>query len=449
VIAPLPDTHYAVGEGGYVAYQVFGNGLPLVFITSWLQNVDVMWEEPSLARYLERLASFSRVICFDKRGSGVSDPVPLAALPTLEQWMDDTRAAMDAAGVERAALLGDTEGGPMAIMFAASFPERVSALVLVNTFARWRRDDDYPTGMPEATVDRLVDRYGQHWGVTAEILDLTAPSIAHDQRFRRWYTRYQRLCMPRGAATALYRWVTELDVRSALPAVRVPTLVLHRAGNRHHRVGFGRYLAEHLPNARYVELPGVDSLPFHAGDFEALLDEVEQFLTGTRAVPVLERMLATIVFTDVVGSTELAADRGDAGWLELQRRHNEIVREHLRSYRGREISFTGDGFMASFDGPARAVTCAVRLAEALADVGLTIRVGVHTGEVEVSGQQLSGLAVHIASRVMAAAEHGGVFVSGTVRDLVVGSDIGFADRGSRTLRGVPGTWPLYEAVDAP
>jgi class 3 adenylate cyclase/pimeloyl-ACP methyl ester carboxylesterase len=448
--APLPETRYAAGEGGYVAYQVFGEGpLSLVFIPSWAQNLDVMWEEPSLARYLERLASFSRVICFDKRGSGVSDPVPLAALPTLEQWMDDARVAMDAAGVERAALLGDTEGGPMAIMFAATFPERVSALVLVNSFARWRRADDYPIGMPEPTVKKLIDRYRQNWGVTAEALDLVAPSVAHDQRFRRWYTRYQRLAMPRGAATTMYSWVTELDVRSALPAVRVPTLVLHRTGNRHHRVAFGRYIAEHIPDATYIELPGADSSPFHAGDFDPLVGEVEQFLTGARTAPGLERMLATIVFTDIVGSTAIAADRGDAAWLDLQRRHNEIVRAHLKSYRGREISFTGDGFMATFDGPARAVTFAVRLVQALADEGITIRAGVHTGEVEVTGDHLSGLAVHIASRVMAAAQDGGVLASGTVRDLVVGSGIEFAERGMHELRGVPGTWPLYEALSVP
>ncbi len=450
VVIPRPETRYAASDAGYVAYQVFGSGPPdVLLVTGWLQNLDVMWEEPSLARYLERLASFSRVICFDKRGSGVSDPVPLSALPTIEQWMDDGRTALDAAGVERAAVIGDTEGGPMAIILAASLPERVSALVLINTFARWRRSEDYPIGMPSSTVERLVDRYEQHWGVTADILDLTAPSAAHDRRFRDWYVRYQRLSMPRGAATATYRWVTQLDVRSVLPTIRVPTLVLHRVGNRHHRVEFGRYLAEAIPGATYVELPGADSYPFHVGDVAGLLDEVEQFLTGTRGEPALDRMLATLLFTDIVDSTDMAAQRGDAAWLDLLDEHDQIVRDHLRRYRGVEITHTGDGFVARFDGPARAVTCAARLVDALATLGITIRAGLHTGEVELVGDQVGGLAVHLAARVMAAAERGGILVSGTVRDLVVGSGIEFTPRGEHRLKGVPGTWPLYEAVFVP
>jgi class 3 adenylate cyclase len=445
-----PETHYAAGEGGYVAFQVFGSGrLDLLFVTNWLQNLDVMWEEPSLARYLDRLAGFGRVVCFDKRGSGVSDPVPLAQLPTIEQWMDDGRTALDAAGVERAAVIGDTEGGPMAIMLAASLPERVSSLVLINSFARWRRADDYPIGMPDATCERLIDRYEQNWGVTAEVLALTAPSAAHDPRFREWYTRYQRLSMPRGAAAAMYRWVTQSDVRAVLPSIRVPTLVIHRVGNRHHRVEFGRYLAQAIPEAKYVELPGADSYPFHAGDFTRLQDEVEHFLTGTRGETALDRMLATLLFTDIVGSTDMAVQRGDAAWLALLHEHDRIVRDHLRRYRGVELRHTGDGFMARFDGPARAVTCAARLVEALAALGITIRVGLHTGEVELAGDDVGGLAVHIAARVMAAAERGGILVSGTVRDLVTGSGIEFEPRGDHRLKGVPESWPLYEATCVP
>jgi class 3 adenylate cyclase/pimeloyl-ACP methyl ester carboxylesterase len=445
-----PETRYAASDAGYVAYQVFGSGPGTVlFVTNWLQNLDVMWEEPSLARYLERLASFSRVICFDKRGSGVSDPVPLAALPTVEQWMDDGRTALDAVGVERAAVIGDTEGGPMAIMLAASLPDRVSALVLINSFARWLRAEDYPIGMPPETAERLVDRYEQHWGVTADILELTAPSAAHDRSFRDWYIRYQRLSMPRGAATATYRWVTQLDVRAVLPTIRVPTLVLHRAGNRHHRVEFGRYLAETIPGAGHVELPGADSYPFHAGDFTPLLDHVEQFLTGTRAEPALDRLLATLLFTDIADSTGIAAERGDAAWLELLDQHDRIVRDFLQRYRGVEISHTGDGFVARFDGPARAVTCAARLAEALRGLGLAIRAGLHTGEVELVGDQVGGLAVHVAARVMAAAEPGRILVSGTVRDLVIGSGIEFTPRGRHRLKGVPGSWALHEPVSVP
>jgi class 3 adenylate cyclase len=357
---------------------------------------------------------------------------------------------LDAVGAEEVALVGDAEGGPMAALLAATHPERVSALVLVNTFARWRRAEDYPVGMPEETAEKLVDRYEQHWGVTAQILDLTAPSAATDARFREWFTRYQRLAMPRGAATAMYRWVTQLDVRPVLETIRVPTLVLQRAGARHHRAAFGRYLAERIPGARYVELPGLDTFPFHAGDFGPLLDEVEEFLTGTRARATRDhRQLATILFTDIVGSTRLAAERGDAEWKELIRRHDGVVRGHLDLYRGRELSQTGDGFLALFDGPARAVTCAARVAEALDELGIPIRAGLHSGEVELANGDVRGLALNIAARVMASAESGGIVVSGTVRDLVVGSGIEFVDRGEQELRGVPGHWKLYEVARVP
>jgi class 3 adenylate cyclase/pimeloyl-ACP methyl ester carboxylesterase len=433
-----------------VAYQVFGSGpLDLVFITNWVTNMDAMWDEPSVAAYMGRLGAFSRVIWYDKRGSGVSDPVPLASLPTIEQWSDDARTVMDAVGVDQVAIVGDTEGGPMAAMLAATHPERVRALVLVNSFARWRRAEDYPIGMPEETSEKLIERWEQHWGVTSEMLDLTAPSIANDPRFRSWWLRYSRLAMPRQAATTMYRWVTEIDVRSILPTIRVPTLVLHRAGNLHHRVAFGRYLADHIPDAKYVELPGADSVPFHAGDFTPLLNEVEEFLTGTRATPLPDRRLATMVFTDIVGSTRLAAERGDSAWIRLARSHDEIVREHLATYRGREIDHTGDGFVAIFDGPARAVTCAARMVDALRELGVTIRVGLHTGEIELVGDEIRGLAVHVAARVMAVAEKGGILVSATVKDLVLGSGIDFAERGTHRLKDVPGEWQLYEVVATP
>jgi class 3 adenylate cyclase len=447
---PRPETRYTASPDGYVAYQVFGTGPPdVVFMTNWATNMDAMWDEPSLVSYMERLGSFSRVIWYDKRGSGVSDPVPLTSLPTIEEWADDTRTVMDTLGVEQAALLGDTEGGPMAAMLAASHPERVSALVLVNSFARWRRADDYPIGMPDATTEKLLERWEQNWGVTSEILDLTAPSSANDARFRSWWLRYSRLTMPRHASATMYRWVTEIDIRSILPSIRVPTLVLHRAGNRHHRVAFGRYLADHIPEAKYVELPGADSFPFHTGDYTPLLDEVEEFLTGTRSSPLLDRRLATMLFTDVVGSTELVAERGDSAWARLAKSHDDIVRAHLNTYRGHEVSYAGDGFLAIFDGPARAVTCATRLVEALSELGVTIRVGLHTGEIELVHDVVRGLAVHIAARVMSAAENGGILVSATVKDLVIGSGIAFADRGTHRLKGVPGDWQLFEAVTTP
>ncbi|MBD0338093.1 MAG: alpha/beta fold hydrolase [Thermoleophilia bacterium] len=409
-----------------------------------------MWEEPTLAAYLERLAGFARVVCYDKRGSGVSDPVPLASLPTIETWMDDATTVMDAAGVPCAAIVGDTEGGPMAALLAATHPERATALVLVNSFARWRRADDYPLGMPEPTTEKLVERYEQNWGMTAEILDLTGPSLANDLRFRSWFTRYQRLCMPRGAASTMYRWVTQIDVRSVLPSIRVPTLVLHRTEGRHHRLAFGRYLAEEIPGAKLVELPGADTFPFHAGDVGPLLDRVEEFLTGRVSQPVLSRQLATILFTDIVDSTRLAGELGDRRWTELVQAHDSLVRRFVQDYRGSYEGNTGDGALALFDGPARAVTCAVRLSDAARErLGLRLRAGLHTGEIERTGDTVRGVAVHLAARVLAAGADGGVLVSGTVKDLVVGSGIEFSERGVHELKGVPGRWSLFEVVGAP
>jgi class 3 adenylate cyclase len=446
-----PETRYAKSdEGSYVAYQVFGDGpLDILFIPNWMSNIDVMWEEPSLARYFDRLASFGRVICFDKRGTGVSDPVPLAALPTVEQWMDDARLVLDAVGSEKAAIIGDCEGGLMAMVFAASFPERVSALALVNAFARWMRDDDYPVGMPEATVEKLNTLYEQYWGVSPDMLQLTAPSVAEDPRFREWFVRYQRLSMPRGASSTMYRWVTRVDVRTVLPSIRVPSLIVHRTDNQHHRIGFGRYLAEQISEAKSVELPGADSFPFHAGDFGPVLDEIQEFLTGVREAPAPDRILSTVLFTDIVGSTERAAEMGDEKWLDLRQAHHRLVRDYLERFRGREIETSGDGFLATFDGPTRAVTCAAAIGEAVRPLGVELRAGLHTGEVELRGEEIGGMAVNIAARVTAAADQGGVLVTNTVKDLIVGSGIELTDRGSHQLKGVPGEWPLFEVTGVP
>lgn len=443
-----PETRYAKSNEGYVAYQTFGAGPPdIVVVTNWMTNLDVMWEEPSLARYLDRLASFSRVVCFDKRGTGVSDPVPLANLPTIEQWMDDARVVLDAVNIKRAAMLGDTEGGLMALVFAATYPERTSALILVNSFARWMRDAAYTPGMPPETVEKLVRNYAAHWGVTADILDLTAPSVAKDPAFRRWFTRYQRLAMPRGASATMYHWVVQIDLRSVLPSIRVPTLVVHRAEAKHHRVEHGRYLAEHIHDAKYVELPGADTFPYHAGDFAPILDEIQEFLTGMRESAIHDRILATVMFTDIVGSTRLAAELGDERWLNLREAHDRLIDDYLERFRGQKIEHSGDGVLATFDGPTRAVNCAVELAKAVRLLGVEIRAGLHTGEIELRVGGIGGIAVHIAARVMAAAEHGGVLVSRTVKDLVVGSGIQFNERGSQPLKGVPGEWELWEVVD--
>lgn len=445
-----PPTRYVRSSAGYVAYQTLGEGpRDILFVANWGSNLDAMWEEPSLAHYFHRLARIGRVICFDKRGSGVSDPVPLAALPTLEEWMDDARVVLDAAGSAQAAIIGDTEGGPMAMLLAATRPSRVSALVLVNSFARWRRAPDYPIGMPEDTVDKLLALYERHWGQDANMLDLTAPTIASDPRMREWFVRYQRLSMPPGASARMYRWVTQLDVRSVLPAICAPTLVIHRAENRHYRLAYGRYLAEHIPGSRLVELPGADCYPFHTAESHRVLDEIHEFLTGVPDAPPTDRELSTVLFTDIVGSTDLAANLGDARWLELRAAHNDLVRRNLLAFRGREITTTGDGFLATFDGPARAVHCAVRIRDAVRALGLQIRSGLHTGEIERRDHDVGGLGVHIAARVMGEARPGEVLVSGTVADLVIGSGIVFRDRAATELKGVPGTWRMLEVTDLP
>lgn len=442
-----PPTRYVRTTGGYVAYQVFGDGpADLLFITNWVTNLDTMWDEPSLADFLTRLASFGRVVCFDKRGSGVSDPISLDAPPTLEQWMDDAVAALDAAGMAEVAVIGDTEGGLMAALLAATYPERVTALVLVNSFARWERADDYPIGMPAETTAKLVLRWEENWGITAEILGLTAPSLADDERARRWFTRYQRLAMPPGAALATYRWVLSLDVRAVLPSISAPTLVLHRRDARHHRIAFGRYLADHIPEARLVELDGADTFPFHAGNSAALLSRIEVFLTGTQHRPSPTRKLATVLISDIVGSTALASDLGDSRWRELLRSHDSVARRALARLRGEELVHTGDGIVATFDGPTRAVTCAQLMVDALADIGLTVRIGLHAGEVETGPDGTTGLAIHIAARIMAVAHEGGIVVSRTVKELVFGSDIEFVELGEQVLRGVPGTWTLFEVA---
>lgn len=440
-----PETLYARSKDGHVAYQVVGDGpLDLVFIPWWVSNVDVMWEEPSLARFLRRLATFSRLLCFDKRGTGVSDTVPLAALPTLEQWSDDVRTVMHAAGSKRAALLGvSAGGGQMAMLFAATHPEQTSALILLGSSARRLRDVDYPWGLPRDRLLRALERIEELWG-TGGNLDFIAQSVAHDERFRRWFGRFERLAVGPRAAPAVLAFELESDLRGVLPAIRVPTLVLHRAGDHYIRVGHGRYLAEHIPGAKYVELPGDDHL-FHVGDTEAMLGEIEEFLTGMRPVPEIDRVLATVLFTDIVGSTERAAALGDHAWRALLDSHHEIARQQLERHRGREIEFVGDGLLATFDGPARAIRCARAITEAVRALGLEIRAGLHTGEIELAGSTVRGIAVHIGARVAGEAGAGEVLVSSTVKDLVAGSGIRFADRGLRVLKGVPGEWRLFAA----
>jgi class 3 adenylate cyclase len=433
-----PETRYARSGDVHIAYQVVGSGpFDLVLVPGFVSHIEEWWEEPLCARFLERLAGFSRLILFDKRGTGLSDRE--AGVPTLEQRMDDVRAVMAAAGSERAAVLGISEGGPMSALFAATYPERTAALVLYGTFAEFR--SWVPT--PEH-LEQFLHAIDERWG-TGQSLPRFAPGLADDPRFRRWWARHERRAASPGAAMALMRMNSEIDVRHVLPAIRVPTLVLHRSGDVTVDVAAGRYLAAHILGAKYVELPGDDHLPY-VGDSEAILGEIEEFLTGVRPVAEPDRVLATVLFTDVVGSTELAARLGDRRWRDLLDAHHAAVRRELARFRGREVGTVGDGFLATFDGPARAIRCADAIGAAVRTVGVEVRAGLHTGEIEIMGDDVGGIAVHIGARVAAEAGPGEILVSSTVKDLVAGSGLEFEDRGTRTLKGVPGEWRLFAAV---
>jgi class 3 adenylate cyclase len=433
-----PEVRYARSGDLHIAYQVVGEGPPLVVSDQWFGNVDAQWDFAPMARFLERLASFRRLVLFDKRGTGLSDPVSLSAVPTLEGWMDDLRAVLDDASIDRAAVLCGVGATYLGVLFAATYPERTIALVVVNGYSRLVRTPDYPSGRSAEEIRSYVDRAQERWGQGATMEEL-APSIAADQGLRRAFARYER----QWASPGVYRWVSsareENDVRHVLPAIRVPTLVIHRTDARFAPREGGRYIAEHIPGARYVEVPGVDTYLW-AGDVEAIAGEVEEFLTGARRPAPTDRVLTTVLFTDIVGSTERAASLGDAAWKELLERHHELVRENLRNFRGREIDTSGDGFLATFDGPARGIQCAMAVTRALRSFGLEARAGLHTGEVELAGDHVRGIAVHIGARVAALAGPGEVLVSSTVKDLVAGSGLAFEDRGEHELKGVPGRW---------
>jgi pimeloyl-ACP methyl ester carboxylesterase len=442
---PKAETRYARNkEGQYVAYQVCGEGsVDIVFIPDWCTNLEVMWEEPTLARFLNRLASMGRVICFDKRGTGVSDPVPLGAIPTFEEWTDDVGTVLDAAGSKRAALLGHGDGAPMAILFAATHPDRTSALVLAEAYARRRRAEDYPCGVPSRTAATLMEMVLNNWGTGQDTIH-GAPSMANNLSFRQWRGRYERLAMSAGVFNATDPNTYQVDVRPALETIRVPTLVLHHAENRYIRVDNGRYLAEHIDGATFLELPGADHF-FHCGDTDTLLGAVQEFLTGTKELPDEDRVLATVLFTDIVGATAQAEREGDRAWRDLLERHHSHVRRELQRYRGREIDTAGDGFFATFDGPARGVRCALAIRDAVQAMGIEIRAGLHTGECQLIGDKVGGIAVHIGARVMRVAHAGQVLVSRTVKDLVAGSGLEFDDSGVHTLKGVAGDWELFSA----
>jgi pimeloyl-ACP methyl ester carboxylesterase len=443
-----PETRYAKNGDVNIAYQVVGDGpLDLILVHGWVQSFDPGWEIDELKRFYERLASFSRLILFDKRGVGLSDRVTLDDLPTLETRMDDMRAVMDAVGSNRAAVFGHSEGAAMAALFAATYPERTEALVMVGGFARFREAPDYPLGMSDEALAKKKRTITESWGseVVRRLLRQLAPSIADDEEQVQLYARAAARGASPTAATALMRMSAQIDIRDVLPAIRVPTLVLHRADES--LAEESRYVGERVPGAKVVELPGVDHMPW-LGDQGAVLDEIEEFLTGVRPHPALDRVLATVLFTDIVGSTQLAAELGDHRWQELLEQHNMLVRRELGRFRGREVSTAGDGFLATFDGPARAIACACSIRDAARQLGLQIRFGLHTGELERHGSDVRGIAVHTGARVAAMAGSGEVLASSTVRDLVAGSGVEFEDRGSHELRGVPGEWRLYAVANA-
>jgi pimeloyl-ACP methyl ester carboxylesterase len=433
-------TRYAKSGDVYIAYQTVGDGeIDLVYIMGAFSHLDVLWESPHYRRFCEQLASFSRLILFDKRGMGLSDHVQVG---TLEQRMDDARAVMDAVGSEQAVVMGTSEGGPMSMLFAATYPERTRALILCGAEVKERISDDWPWGEStdekfEQAMEGLADRWGSGGGIAS-----LAPSLAGDERAREWMGRLATQSASPGTAEAFMRMALDIDAREVVPAVRVPTLIIHRSDDRTCDVHNGRYLAEHIAGARYVELPGSDHLPWVHGD--EIVAEIQEFLTGVREVKEADRILATIMFTDIVGSTERADQLGDRRWRDLLQDHHVIVRRELERFRGREQDTAGDGFFAAFDGPARAIRCAQAATRAVnRELGIEIRAGLHTGECELMGAKLGGIAVHTGARVAALAGPGEVLVSRTVKDLVAGAGIEFVERGSHVLKGIPGSWELF------
>ena len=442
-VMEAPETRYvAVGDAD-VAYQVVGDGpLDLLYCYGLGSHIEHCWEIPGQSEYLNGLATFSRLIFFDRRGTGASDGVPLNAMPTWEEWTEDIEAVLGAAGSKRTAILATLDAGPIAILFAASHPEVVSALILVNTTARYLEADDYPIGASSDFVDAVVETFAKGYG-TPELTRLFDPGRADDAEWVRLVSKMVRSSATPRTAAAQYSYILRsFDVRHALPLIQAPTLVLQVSESPFLSVAQGRYIADHIEGATFIELPGGNI----SMDAAPMLD-IAEFLTGERPAIEVERILTTVLFTDIVGSTARAASLGDQRWRSLLDAHDRTVREQLRRFRGREINTTGDGFVISFDGPARAIRCALAISEATGKLGVDLRMGLHTGECEVRGDDLGGLAMHIAARVGALAAPGEVLVSGTVKDLVVGSGIEFADRGEHELKGVPGSWKLFAVED--
>ena len=436
-----PETRYVTSGDANIAYQVVGDGpIDIVFVMGWVSHLEYFWAEPRFAAFLERLASFSRLILFDKRGTGLSDRVPLDKLPTLEQRMEDLHAVMDVVDSERAVLVGVSEGGPMCSLFAATYPERTSALVMIGTYAKRVRDDDYPWAPTAEQRDAFFELMQREWG-TAVGIEERAPSLANDPEFREWWATYLRMGASPGAAVALTRMNAEIDVRSILPSIRVPTLVIHRTGDMCLRVEEGRYVASRIPGAKFVELPGIDHLPF-VGDQASILDEIERFVAGSATLESHDRVLATVMNIRMV-DPEAEARRGRRDVTALLDRARSFVRRQFRIYRGREVAYKNGGVLATFDGPARAIRCAAAIANAAGSLGIEFKSGIHTGECDVVAGEYSGFAVELAEKIGDAAPSGSILASRTVKDLVAGSGLHFTPAGKHTFEGVEGEWELY------
>jgi class 3 adenylate cyclase len=443
ILAQPPS--YARTGGLHIAYRVVGKGpIDLVLVDQWFSNVDAMWSFPPLANLLIQLASFSRLIIFDKRGTGLSDPIGVDQLPTVEEWIDDLRAVLDDVGSTTTTLVSGIGASVMALLFAATYPDRTSSLVLVDGCARLAWAEDYPWGHPTDTLPAELEAIRAGWGKRGGTMMFLAPRLLEERAIADAYIRYERQSASPGTAKAMIGWLYEVDVRHILPAIRVPTLLLHHAASARIAAAHGRYIAERVEGARFVELPGSDNYTW-AGDTAPMLSEIQEFLTGARPIVEPDRVLATVLFTDIVDATRRAAQMGDARWREALGAHDRAIRSVLERFRGREIKTTGDGFLATFDGPARGVRAALAIRDLLAAQGIEVRSGLHAGEIELVGTDIAGVAVHIASRISALATAGEVLTSRTVKDLVAGSGIGFEDRGSHRLKGIDDEWQVYLA----
>ncbi len=434
------DVRYAHSGEVNIAFRTIGVGpLTLVYVAGSFSNLEVMWEHPDYRRFCERLSSFTRLILFDKRGMGLSDRVEVG---TLEERMDDVRAVLDAVGAETAALLGVSEGGPLSMLFAATYPQRTQALILCGAEVKEEITDDWPWGeMTRADFERSIGALPEHWGKGASA-QLFVGQTGDAEFQRRWWGRVQVQAATPRTATVFQRMAFDIDVRQVVPTIKTPTLIIHRVGDQVCHVENARFLASNIAGARYVELPGDAHTPFAGGGNE-IVDEIQEFLTGIREPEAPDRVLVTVLFTDIVGSTERARELGDQRWRALLDRHNAVIRQELIRFRGREINTTGDGFLAVFDGPARAIRCAHSIVATVRGIGLEIRAGVHTGEVEIADGDVRGIAVHTGARVASLAKPGEVVVSGTVRDLIAGSGIDLVDRGTYEFKGIPGDWHVY------